>query len=66
MDYYGAMEWGTFIPDDSVLIDTDDIVPIPEALALCDSSISDTIAENRQQRIDYLNDINFLQFLQSK
>ena len=55
----------SFQLDDSKLIPI--IEPIQEAMALCSSydEINSEVAHAKQEREDYLNDFNFLQYLKS-
>ena len=64
MAYMQAVEDGTFVNDESSLLDVID--PVDEALNLCDRDLIVQIGKNMQSRNDYLNDINFLHYLKSK
>lgn len=58
-----AIAAGTYKNDDSVLID--EAEPLTEALALCEGLVQAEMEQAKQDREDYLNDYNFLSFLQT-
>ena len=61
--YFGSVMEGTFIVDESTLIPA--VTPLEGALNLCEAEVTNEIGQAKQDREDYLNDLNFLSFLQA-
>ena len=61
--YFDAVMHGDFEPDESSLIQTGE--PLAQGVGLCAANISDDIMLAQQDREDYLNDLNFLNFLKT-
>ena len=61
--YFDALMTGLWIPDESSLIAVGE--PMQDAMALCAANIVDDVALAQQDREDYLNDLNFLNYLKS-
>ena len=61
--YVDAITTGLWATDESSLIQVGE--PLAEGMGLCSSTISDDITLARQARVDYLNDLNFLNYLRS-
>lgn len=61
--YFEAITTGVWIIDETSLIQTGE--PMQDAMALCASNITDDVELAQQDRDDYLNDVNFLNYLKS-
>lgn len=61
--YFDALQTGLWTTDESSLIQVGE--PVSGALALCADNISEDISLARQDRDDYINDLNFLNYLKS-
>ena len=61
--YLDAIQNALFVPSDSTLIPA--VTPLADALSLCDSAIEGEITKAKQDREDYLNDYNFLNYLKT-
>lgn len=64
MAYMEAIDNGSFERDESILIEKAE--PLTEAMALCKDGVQGEMEEALEDREDYLNDYNFLRFLQSQ
>jgi tRNA U54 and U55 pseudouridine synthase Pus10 len=62
-NYMSAIELGSFATDDSILIPA--VTPLSDALSLCNEAVHDEIDGAKQDREDYLNDYNFLNYLRT-
>ena len=58
-----ALITGVWAMDDSSLLQVGE--PLAEGMDLCSSSVSDDITWARQTRVNYLNDLSFLNYLRS-
>ena len=61
--YMAAVTDGSYVMDESSLIPA--VEPFTDAFALCSSEVNGEIDAAKQDREDYLNDVNFLNFLKS-
>ena len=61
--YYQALDDGSFKNDESSLLP--EITPLEGAMNLCNEAVRDEAASAKQDRLDYLDDFNFLQYLKS-
>lgn len=63
MSYMAAIESGDFERDETILIDR--VEPLAEAIALCQGSVNEEMEGAIEDREEYLDDYNFLRFLQT-
>ena len=63
ISYMQAIEGGEFERDESILLDM--VTPVQSAIARCKSSVVDEMDEAIEDREEYLDDYNFLRFLQT-
>ena len=61
--YYTALDDGSFKTDESSLLP--EVTPLEGAMSLCNEAVRDEAASAKQDRLDYLDDFNFLQYLKS-
>lgn len=61
--YFDALTNGLWKADSSSLIQVGE--PLNDALNLCAANVSEDVALAQQDREDYLNDLNFLNYLKS-
>ena len=61
--YLMALITGVWAMDNSSLLQVGE--PLAEGMDLCSSSVSDDITWARQTRVNYLNDLSFLNYLRS-
>jgi len=56
-----ALDAGLWTIDDSALIQVGE--PLTDAMALCSANVSEDVTLAQQDRYDYINDLNFLNYL---
>ena len=61
--YFDAITTGLWTTDESSLIKVGE--PLAEGMGLCSANVSDDVTLAQQDREDYLNDLNFLNYLKS-
>jgi len=61
--YYTAIDDGSFEFDESNVLP--EVEPLEGAMNLCNESVVNEAAKAKQDRLDYLDDFNFLQYLKS-
>lgn len=61
--YKDALDNGDFTVENSVLLP--ETAPLTPALKLCKGAVTDEVIQAKQDRDDYLNDHNFIRFLQT-
>ena len=57
------MDNGTYVWDDSLLLSVVD--PLEHAISLCRPDVKTDLVLAKEDRDDYMNDYNFLQFLKT-
>lgn len=61
--YYQAIDDGSFKIDESNVLP--EVEPLMGAMNLCNESVVKEADKAKQDRLDYLDDFNFLQYLKS-